>query len=378
MCAEESTSSGMGRRSVLLGGLAASAVAVQGLGSSPASAAPAARKPFSDTGTELVLLGTAAGPPPEPDRAGIASVLRVDGKNYLVDCGRSAVTNYFNVGLGFGELNSIFITHLHADHIADYYNVFMLPGWGGGPEDRITQRVEVYGPGPAGALQPAFHGRPVSTIDPADPTPGLADMTQRLIDAYAYSTNVFMRDSGIPDPRSLMEIHEIQVPDVGADPLLKTAPPMQPFAVMEDDRVKVTAILVPHGPVFPAFAFRFDTESGSVVFSGDTSLSDNVVRLAQGADVLVHEAVDLDALGQLPPVVADHIRDSHTSVTDVGGVAERAGVGTLVLSHLFPAAHSDVSPSRWRRLAQQGFGGRVIAGEDLMRIPVKRHAHARR
>ncbi|MGN6723398.1 MAG: MBL fold metallo-hydrolase, partial [Marmoricola sp.] len=230
----------------------------------------------------------------------------------------------------------------------------------------------------AGALQPAFHGRPVSTIDPADPTPGLADMTQRLVDAYAYSTNVFMRDSGIPDPRDLMEIHEIQLPNVGADPLHHTAPAMEPFAVMEDDRVKVTAILVPHGPVFPSFAFRFDTDEGSVVFSGDTSLSDNVVRLARGADILVHEAIDLAALGQLPPAVMDHLRSSHTSVTDVGGVAERAGVGTLVLSHLVPAAHSIVSPSSWRRQAQQGFGGRVIVGEDLMRIPVQRYVHAHR
>ena len=107
---------------------------------------------------------------------------------------------------------------------------------------------------------------------------------------------------------------------------------------MEDDRVKVTAILVPQGPVFPAFAFRFDTDAGSVAFSGDTWLSENVVRLARGADIFVHEAIDLEGPRPIASRVMDHVRKSHTSVADVGGVAERAGVGALVLGRLAQAA----------------------------------------
>ncbi|MFJ8956291.1 hypothetical protein ACIRO1_40015 [Streptomyces sp. NPDC102381] len=64
------------------------------------------------------------------------------------------------------------------------------------------------------------------------------------------------------------DVHEIRFPDVGASARGNTAPPMRPFTVMEDDRLKVTAVLVPHGPVFPSFAFRFDTDHGSVTFSG--------------------------------------------------------------------------------------------------------------
>ncbi|MER5391002.1 hypothetical protein [Saccharopolyspora sp. NPDC002686] len=64
-------------------------------------------------------------------------------------------------------------------------------------------------------------------------------------------------------------------------------------AVMEDDRVKVSAVLVPHGPVFPSFAFRFDTAHGSVTFSGDATCTDNLVKLARGSDILVHEAINL-------------------------------------------------------------------------------------
>ncbi|MCC5348697.1 MBL fold metallo-hydrolase, partial [Staphylococcus aureus] len=66
---------------------------------------------------------------------------------------------------------------------------------------------------------------------------------------------------------------------------------MKPVVFYEDDRVKVSATLVQHAPVFPSFAFRFDTEDGSVVFSGDTGPSENLVRMARGADVLVHEVI---------------------------------------------------------------------------------------
>lgn len=366
---------GVRRRSLLRGG----AVGTVGLGAAVlAPSASAKGRPITPPkrfgAAELVILGTAAGPPPEPDRAGIASALHIEGRNYLIDCGRSSVTNYYNVGLRYADLDSVFITHLHADHVADYYNVFLLAGWGlTDDNDALTQRVGVYGPGPAGALRPPFKGGDVPTVAPEDPTPGLAAMTEHLVAAYAYSSNLFIRDSGSPDPRDLIDVHELQVPsEVPADVLGDTAPPMDPFLVMEDDRVRVTAVLVPHGPAFPSYAYRFDTDHGSVVFSGDTSLTPNIVTLARGADILVHEAIDLEALGELPPAALDHLKQSHTSVADVGAVAEAAGVDTLVLSHLVPAAHSIVSTGRWRRRAQQGFGGRVVVGEDLMRIPLPR------
>lgn len=370
----QNTATSVARRSLLLGG-AAGAVGVGAAAVAPGAYAKqriTKTRPFGPA--ELVILGTAAGPPPEPDRAGISSALHIEGHNYLVDCGRSSVTNYYNVGLRYADLDSVFITHLHADHVADYYNVFLLAGWGlTDDNDALTQKVDVYGPGPAGALRPPFRGGEVPTVSPDDPTPGLADMTEHLIAAYAYSSNLFIRDSGSPDPRDLVAVHELRVPDgVPADALSNTAPPMDPFLVMEDDRVRVTAVLVPHGPVFPSYAYRFDTDHGSVVFSGDTSLTPNIVTLARGADVLVHEAIDLEALGDLPPAALDHLKQSHTSVADVGKVAQAAGVETLVLSHLVPAAHAIVSDARWRKRAQQGFSGRVVVGEDLMRLDLTR------
>ncbi|MFC7876331.1 MBL fold metallo-hydrolase [Isoptericola sp. NPDC057391] len=368
---------GLSRRGLFRAGAIGTAAAAASWGTAGAAGATTAGGgPHDDTGVALVVLGTAAGPPVESGHAGISTVLRVHGRNYVVDCGRGAVTQYNRAGLALPDLAGIFITHLHADHLADYYNFFLLGGWGDGDgrgDAGLTTTVPVVGPGPAGALPPAFGGGEVPTVAPDDPTPGLATLTRKSIEAHAYSTNVFLRDSGIPDVRDLIDVREIDVPDVGADPLGDTAPAMEPFAVYEDDRVRVSAVLVPHGPVFPSFAFRFDTDGGSVVFSGDTARSDNVVRLARGADVLVHEAIDLDHYRSVgtPEVVLSHLEQSHTTTEDVGRVAQAAGAGLLVLSHLAPGAEGTVPDGRWVSRARRHFDGRVVRARELMRLPVR-------
>lgn len=372
------TPGALSRRNLLRAGTIGTAAALSTAGTVPSATASDGSAPHrgDDTGVTLVALGTAAGPPLESGHAGISTVLRVHGRNYVVDCGRGAVTQYNRAGLALPDLAGIFITHLHADHLADYYNFFLLGGWGDGDgrgDAGIRTTVPVVGPGPAGALPPAFGGGEVPTVAPDDPTPGLATLTRKSIEAHAYSTNVFLRDSGIPDVRDLIDVREIEVPDVGADPLGDTAPAMDPFTVYADDLVRVSALLVPHGPVFPSFAFRFDTDAGSVVFSGDTARSDNVVRLARGADVLVHEAIDLDHYRSVgtPDVVLSHLEQSHTTTEDVGRVAQAAGVGTLVLSHLAPGAEGTVPDGRWVSRARRHFDGRVVRARELMRLPVR-------
>lgn len=135
----------------------------------------------------------------------------------------------------------------------------------------------------------------MSTVAPSDPAPGLTELTQRLHEAYTYGTNVFMRDCGSPDPRTLWETNEVAIPDVGS--AFETAhPAREPSDVMEDENVRVTATLVPRGPVHPSFAFRFDTEYMSVTFSGDAAETENLVKLARGSDILVHEAFNVRGL----------------------------------------------------------------------------------
>lgn len=368
----------------LVGGTAAGVVvgAAGALGTGGAALAspsttegvPDGRGHSTGRGLELVLLGTQGGPPVEAGRTGISSVLRVDGRNYVVDCGRSAVTRYVEAGLKLANMAGVFITHLHSDHVADFYNFFLL----GTPArnsrlDILPAGVPVLGPSAAGALPPKFGGGTAPTINPADPTPGLAAMVEYQHNAFAYAHNLFMRDSGSGDVRDFMSVREIAPPaSAGASPG-NTAPVMEPFEVFRDDRVIVSAILVPHGPVYPSYAYRFDTEFGSVVFSGDTTYSPNVIRLARGADILVHEAFNLQG-ADVPPALLDHIVKSHVEVQKVGTIADAAGVSHLVLSHMADLANGVIHEPTWRRWARRGYDGSVTVGSDLDVIRVdQRH-----
>ncbi|MEV6163230.1 MBL fold metallo-hydrolase [Streptomyces sp. NPDC052052] len=351
-------------RRLLLGGVAAGA----GLATVPAGIASAATdsRGGSDLtrGLHVVLLGTAGGPPPRPGQAGISTAIVVDGKVYLVDVGAAAVHQFVNAGLQLADLTAVFVTHLHVDHLADYPNLFLLGGWNTpGQGDTLAGPIPVYGPGAAGGLPPAFGNGTVSTTSPGDPTPGLAGLTDHVCDAFAYSTNVFMRDSGIRETRALADVHEIDVAGTGAS-YENTAPDMRPFVVMEDDRVRVTAVLVPHGPAFPAFAYRFDTAYGSVTFSGDTTYSENLERLADGSRLLVHEAVNVQGMS-MPAAVLDHILLSHVEVQKVGGVATRSNAEALLLSHIGNLDGSAVNRPQWRRWARNGYDGPVHVGGDL-------------
>jgi ribonuclease BN (tRNA processing enzyme) len=138
--------------------------------------------------------------------------------------------------------------------------------------------------------------------------------------------------------------------------------------------VRVTAALVDHPPVAPAFAFRFDTPDRAIVFSGDTTRCEAVVRLAEGADVLVHETLWVPAVDRLVARVANaatlkaHIIASHTAVEDVGRVAAAAGVTTLVLSHLVPADDPTLTDAMWIAAARPHFTGEIVVAHDGLEV----------
>ncbi|MEV0477235.1 MBL fold metallo-hydrolase [Streptomyces prunicolor] len=353
-------------RRTLLGAVAASAAAVAvPLLSGQAAATPATS---ADSGLSLTLLGTNSGPPPLAARYGISQALVVNGRTYVVDCGRGAVSQYLRAGLSMPSLTSIFLTHLHADHIVDYY-AFPLLAAGASGAQGFQSPVDVYGPGPAGIT---------STVAGAPgPVPGTVDMTRLAGQAYAAAPTFFMTEHIGIDPATLLRVHDVLPPTGTGASATNTAPAMAPFTVMENDDVKVTAVLVPHGAVYPGYAYRFDTDHGSVVFSGDTTPSPNVIRLARHADVLVHEALypeGLAALG-LPQSLIDHILATHTDVSELGRIAAEAGARTLVATHLSPGNPAATTDATWRRLLRDSarradFGGRMVLGQDLLRLPV--------
>lgn len=332
---------------------------------------------------KLVLLGTAGGANPKGSRAGYANAVVVGDAAYLVDCGEGVHTQLYRAGLTVNPhlardrarpvVSDVFLTHLHADHVMDLVNLF-VGSWS-------PQPITVTGPGPAGLPIPSFPPdamRPL--LFPDDPTPGTAAMVRHLFQAFAYNLNVRIADEGRVDPVALTVVREIGV-HAGADvplgveagPLTDTAPAMDPVVVHPEDEhgVTVRATLVAHAPVFPALGYRIDTPTGSVAFSGDTGPCDNVVRLAQGADVLVHEVIDLEFLTRrvrtLPnfEAIRNHLAHAHTPPEAVADIARRAGVGTLVLSHLVPG-DAEFSEAEWEaRVREAGYDGDVVCGVEL-------------
>jgi len=323
--------------------------------------------------TRLVLLGTAGGPRPTPQRSGIAQAVVVGESTYLVDCGSGVARQLVRAKL-LRHLKGVFLTHLHSDHDCDYFNLLLL-GW---PIfEMFESSLAIYGPGSAGgaaALPPGPAGQvPPALVNPDNPTPGLADITSYQLQAHAYDLNLRMREAGHRDLRELFAVSEIALPvGLGASGPDQVAPPMEPMVVAEFDDVRVSAILVDHAPVFPSFAYRFDTDDGSIVISGDTAPCANLVTLARGADLLVHEVIDLDFEGltaghPAAPAVRHHLEAAHTALSQVGGVAAAAGVETLVLTHFIPGWGA-IADDHWRLGAEVGFDGRVVVGRDLLEI----------
>jgi ribonuclease BN (tRNA processing enzyme) len=321
--------------------------------------------------TELVLLGTAGAPLPVAGRRGISAALVTDGRVFVIDCGRGTPSAFADAGLDFPRLEAVFLTHLHADHTGDLPGLLLYP-WGvRTSQDGPVPPVRVYGPPSPGTVPKGdadFHG--VTTIHPERPVPGTADLVQAILAGYAYHLNVMPLDAAMPDAGQLVRGIDIDLP---------ARPPgtaQHPVVVLDDATVRVTAVVVTHGHATPALAYRFDTADGSVVFSGDTTVNDDLIALAQGASVLVHHVADLGYLerhGVTGAALARQVR-LHTDVTQVGGVAERARVGELILTHYLPADPREVTDQEWAERAGQGFGGITTAGRDGLRRTVTRDA----
>jgi ribonuclease BN (tRNA processing enzyme) len=315
--------------------------------------------------TELVLLGTAAAPMPVAGRAGISSALIVDGRVFVIDCGRGAPSAFVDAGLDFRRLEAVFLTHLHADHTGDLAGLLLYP-WGVRTGDNgPLAPIRVYGPSRPEALpagDATFHRE--TTIHPELPAPGTADLVENILASYAYHLNVMPLDSHMPDAGALVRGTDIHVP------ARTEGIPQVPVVVFDDEVVKITTVAVTHGRAVPALAYRFDTADGSVVFSGDTTVNDDLIALAQGADILVHHVADLGYLARHG--IIGRMAALHTDINEVGSVAERARVHELILSHYLPAEPDAITDTEWAERAGQGFSGKTTAGRDGLRTALPR------
>src|SRR6476469_10906656 len=203
------------------------------------------RSEAQSTKTRLILLGTGGGPRPRKANSASAQVIVANDLAYVVDCGNGVARQLAFASVPLSKLRHIFITHHHSDHNADYGNLILL-SWTAG----LRTRVDSWGP------------------------PPLKSMTRLFFELNAVDIKTRTEDEGRVPLEPLVYPHELTGGGI----------------VMQDDNVKVTATLVDHPPVVPAFAYRFDAADRSLVISGDTARNDNLVKLAKSADVLVHTA----------------------------------------------------------------------------------------
>jgi ribonuclease BN (tRNA processing enzyme) len=295
------------------------------------TAAAGDAQPPSDAGTRLILLGTAGGPALKKARAQPANALIVNGHVYIIDAGNGVARQMALADISPRALRAVFITHNHSDHVADY-GTLLLRAWLSG----LKTPVDTYG------------------------APPLEEMTRAYLRYMEWDIQLRIKDEHRPPLANLIRAHDITAAGI----------------IYRDENIKVTAAQVPHGAAKPAYAFRFDTPHRAIVFSGDTARSDALIKLATGADVLVHEVVNVDGVDALVnatdpgnAALKRHIIEAHTPVEEVGEVAARAGVRKLVLNHFVPTGLPAFDkPEVWTQGVRKHFKGEVVVGEDLLEV----------
>lgn len=282
----------------------------------------------------VTLLGTGT-PVPRPDRFGAAILVEAGGQRLLFDAGRGVPIRLAQVHVPIGSLSAVFITHLHSDHVSGFPDLW-LTGWLASPQfAHRTRPMVVYGP----------HG------------------TRNMVDGLrmAYSEDIRIReaDEKLPPAGAEIDVHEI---DEGV--------------VYDSAGVRVTAFTVDHGDVIkPAFGFRIDYGGHAVVLSGDTRPTDNLVRFAKGADLLIHEV----AMGRIAgdsaySAALRRVLAHHTSPEAAGRIFTRVAPKLAVYSHIGLSSYDPTVPppsvADLVAATRTTYSGRLEVGEDLMRFDV--------
>lgn len=272
---------------------------------------------------KVTLLGTGT-PAPVMNRFGPSILVEAGGQKFIFDAGRGALQRLTQLKLSWRDVHGVFLTHLHSDHVVGFPDLW-LTGW-----LSSERAVPLHVWGPKGTAKMMSHLEQAYEFD----------IRMRLADEHASATGVVILASDIADG----------------------------FAV-EKDGVKITAFDVDHAPVEPAFGYRIDFAGRSVVLSGDTRFSENLIRHAEGVDVLVHEVTAPDTFRRagVAPELARTIMAHHTTPERAGEVFARTKPRLAVYSHIVrpTATEADLIPA-----TRKTYAGPLELGEDLMVIEV--------
>lgn len=272
------------------------------------------------------LLGTKGGPAIRPGSTNpTANLLVLEGRKIVVDCGLGVTRGLVDQGMQLRDLSLIFITHLHSDHYLEL-GPLLHTAWTAG----LKTSVIIYGP------------------------KGLDHYWSCFLESMHADIQLRINDEGRPSLADLVVIHEIAE-----------------GRITEIDGIAIDAMKNTHPPLVDTFALSFKANSGHIVFSGDTAYLQALSDFAQGADLLVHEAM-LEAA--LPALFArinngddrlkQHWMRSHTMADDAGRIATQAGVKALALNHLIPSDDPDFTDAHWHEALASTWSGELHIGKD--------------
>jgi ribonuclease Z len=283
------------------------------------------------TQTTVTLTGTGV-PHPSPGRAGPGVLVRHGDVALQLDAGRGTVLRLVEAGVLSHQLDACFITHVHSDHLVDLADLVMTR-W----------------------LQ--------GTLHPSGPLPILA------VEGVATRFAERMLDPFVDDIAVRMEHVQEHAPELDVRPFALPTTPTEVWR-SEDGEVVVEAVGVRHEPVPEAVAYRITTPAGVVVVSGDTRVCDEVRELADGADVLVHEACRVSAMAELiAGTPFEQIFDYHADTVALGRMASTLDLGQLVLTHLVPPPASPADEQTFvDDLREGGYVGPLTVGHDLFTV----------
>src|SRR5712691_9245580 len=229
---------------------------------------------------KVTLLGTGC-PPPDMHRFGPSTLVEAGGQKFVFDAGRGALQRLTQLKVRWQDVQGVFLTHLHSDHVVGFPDLW-LTGWLVGPGRNVP--LQVWGPR------------------------GTKKMMSHLEQAYEYDIRIRLYDDR-----------------AAPDGVVILAEDVAEGFVYEKSGVKITAFEVDHTPVKPAFGYRIDYAGRSVVLSADTRDSENIIRHAQGVDLLVHEVAAPETFQRAgsPPERAKSVVAHHVTPEQAGEVFAR-------------------------------------------------------
>ncbi len=280
--------------------------------------------------TKVTITGSGC-PIPDAHRAGPGVLVEHDGLSILIDAGRSTVQRLAGAQVWPPDLGVVLVTHHHSDHLI-------------GLQDVVHTRW---------VMDRTRSATPLPVVVPAGPS---ADFVNEMMHPWRHDLAVRSEHTGRPVDVAT-ELIAFDLPD-------------EPAEVWCKDNVVVLAGPVHHEPVHPAVGYRIETPDGVVAISGDTIVCDEVAALAQGADVLVYEAMRF-ALIEALPKHRRFILDYHADTRLIGAQARDLAIPTLVLTHLIPPPDTEAEVAGFvADVRDAGYEGDVIVANDLDAVTI--------